>query len=522
MFEIILCILHLAQTSARIWNGESTWIHLLNRNVGSPAMSICTLIFTGVRSVPVLLCFEADIANMMVFVAVTGGDATDGQLRGFAGMCVAMLFVILAFLHMMHTQWRALYEAQQELAMEKEASGALLSMVCDAAFWMAADDCKILRSDVRLDEIFGAAMVNRQLCDFMPEEEKQRLWSNTVGTSDRAANDPAILLPSTLYSSWQRVPTNVDLFIIDRRTLSTAALDGEKLGFLIGVRLATPLHIAPAATAQALQHDHIGHCATSAAACTENTASGLPCAGRVSVAGSSVPDTLDSVVLPPPQMHHSSRADIEMVFRGEASLLELPSLECPQTRATLLATLSIMCEHASGGALVCVADPEAFREVFNACPHNGASAGAVARSCDKGYMTDRLQGIHVSDARFAEAFHDFTLHSDGDRWPDDHPDKDARGRPKDGAFLLSKSGYRVKCATKLLGLQPAASWANIGTKHEAALACAWAVQGSFVFVRSDSGSLHIILRHRHTLHIHALHSWFQGQKDPSNREFVSA
>merc|ERR1712048_771642 len=119
-------------------------------------------------------------------------------------------------------------------------------------------------------------------------------------------------------------------------------------------------------------------------------------------------------------------------------------------------------------------------------------------------MTERLRAIHVSDRRFAVAFSEFTQPNDNDRWPVDHPDEGARGRPKDGAFLLSTSGYRVKCGAKLLGLAPTGVWPNMGTKHDAALSCAWAVRGSFVFVVSSNGSRHLALRNKDSLHVYAL------------------
>merc|ERR1712151_49901 len=80
----------------------------------------------------------------------------------------------------------------------------------------------------------------------------------------------------------------------------------------------------------------------------------------------------------------------------------------------------------------------------------------------------------------------------------------ARGQPKDGAFLIGFSGYRAKCAAKILGLRPPMAWRGVGTKHEAALACAWAVRGSVVVVRSDSGTLHVLWRRGNVAHVHKI------------------
>merc|ERR1712039_136393 len=116
------------------------------------------------------------------------------------------------------------------------------------------------------------------------------------------------------------------------------------------------------------------------------------------------------------------------------------------------------------------------------------------------------RGIHVRDLRFRDAFREYTRHTDDDRWPENHPDEVARGLPKDGAFLLSTDGFRVKCSAKLLGLVPAARWEGVGTKHEAALACAWAIPSAFVFVKSDSGSIHIVQKQDTVLHVYRVDS----------------
>jgi len=119
-------------------------------------------------------------------------------------------------------------------------------------------------------------------------------------------------------------------------------------------------------------------------------------------------------------------------------------------------------------------------------------------------MTGLLKGVHISEERFAAAFAAFTEHADSDRWPQDHPHVEARGQPKDGAFLISPSGYRLKCAVKMLGLVPATSWGSVGTKHEAAMACAWAVPDCCVLVRSDAGLVHVMFRLLNTLHVRRL------------------
>jgi len=227
---------------------------------------------------------------------------------------------------------------------------------------------------------------------------------------------------------------------------------------------------------------------------------------------------MGSAQLPPIQMHGwCSLKTMEAALREGSPSLGLLAVACPQALATLKTVLHLVCECAVAGTLVCVADPDALSEAF---PQERGRP--CAKSSDDGYMTRLLRGVHVSDERFAGAFREYTLHSDSDRWPESHPDLEARGRPKDGAFLLSKSGYRVKCAVKLLGMQPAATWANVGTKHEAATGCAWAVQGSYVFVRSDSGSVHLVVRRRDRVHAYPIHIGNMAPPLPVSGEHCSS
>merc|ERR1719454_2680110 len=51
--------------------------------------------------------------------------------------------------------WRTLWSMQVQLASEKESSKSLLSMVCDATFWLSEDGDTILHSSRQLDAILG-------------------------------------------------------------------------------------------------------------------------------------------------------------------------------------------------------------------------------------------------------------------------------------------------------------------------------------------------------------------------------
>lgn len=209
----------------------------------------------------------------------------------------------------------------------------------------------------------------------------------------------------------------------------------------------------------------------------------------------SVPESIRTEQTPAPQFFTVTCADIADAWLHGVGHLNLMRVGCERTRDTLKGLLEQLIDPRVGGALVVIAEPTALRTVFGGSDHGVAGLGdgvalASLRTCDEGYMNSRLRALHVSDERFAETLRDFTAHTDNDRWPDNYPDEEARGRPKDGALLLSTTGYRVNCCVKLLGFRPAGKWDNVGTKHEVALACARFIPGSFVFVKSSAGILH--------------------------------
>mmetsp|Transcript_122479 Transcript_122479/g.305859 ORF Transcript_122479/g.305859 Transcript_122479/m.305859 type:complete len:588 (-) Transcript_122479:30-1793(-) len=451
----------------------------------------------GIRRLVMAPCCAAIFAN------IVASDVAMG-LHPISAWSNRPGYLVLFFLvaRSRHLRFKSVFDAQSSLVAEQEATQALVAMICDAVFWVAPNGDEILRSDSRLDELMGCSMLGRRLSDYMPSEEKTRFWSTTASSSsvrDRTL-DPVSLLPSTLCGR-QGALVKADIFIVDRRGSLPVTCEAQQWGFLMGVRVSSS-STAPLPLNQEVQ-EWAGH----PYAPVHEDISPL----NVSIPGTehgSVPDTLRSVYLREPQMHACSREELEAAILEGACHMSFPPVQCPQAQQTLLTTLALLYESAAGGALVCIADAEAFKQVFGDDQLNASRACPALKSSDGGYMTDRLRGIHVSDACFAAAFRDFTRHSDDDRWPEDHVDARARGRPKDGAILLSKSGYTMKCAVKLLGLSPAAAWNNVGTKHEAAMSCAWAVLGSFVFVRSDSGSLHLLLRLGQSLHVFAL------QRDP--------
>mmetsp|Transcript_132978 Transcript_132978/g.384531 ORF Transcript_132978/g.384531 Transcript_132978/m.384531 type:complete len:647 (-) Transcript_132978:236-2176(-) len=545
MFETIVVVLHVLQVMSCCWSLRSHTQAVLFCGFGWPMLAN-SFAFAGVRGKRFFMCMVLD-AGQIWLAAWRKGYADPPCAFMFSGIAMAV-FVQCA----QHTQWRDIYDAQQDDAAEKEASEALLSMICDAACWIAADGETVLRGDSRLDSIMGISMQGKKLSAYLPEPERKRLY-DTMGRGCCAAlRVPVTLLPVTLLRP-QAAAVDVDLFIVDRRLAFAAArvsadLDArgavasnkkDRLGFLIGFRLAVPWQafsapISPLAS-EAAQQQYLVPCPplpvemlneASEDACTSDGGSDSVCSelfmntradidmhrpqsvvsGPKPASVTSIPATLASAQLPAPQVHACTRQDVEVALRGESGIINFPKVPCLRKRETIGAALALICDHASGGALICVGDARSFQQVFVAADELANRRVPAIRVCDGGYMTQRLKGVHITDPIFAEAFREFTERSDTDCWPEGYADVPARGLPKDGAFLIASSGYRLKCAAKLLGMVPPGCWEKKGTKHEAALACAAAVAGCCVLVRSDAGTVHIVMRDKDQLHVYSLDS----------------
>jgi hypothetical protein len=107
--------------------------------------------------------------------------------------------------------WHSLWSTQVQLAAEKESSKALLSMVCDATFWLSRDGDTILHSSRQLDAILGQHAELSRLSEHMPDAEISRV--DTALSGRRLTSLPTSILQDG-------IATNVDLFIVPCRPLS--------------------------------------------------------------------------------------------------------------------------------------------------------------------------------------------------------------------------------------------------------------------------------------------------------------
>merc|ERR1719223_1927655 len=101
--------------------------------------------------------------------------------------------------------WYTFWSTQMQLEAERESSKSLLSMVCDATFWVSQSGETILRSTRQLDAILGCRAEQTQLSHHIPKSEVLRVRDAV----SRQVNQRSVLsLPTSLFRDG-RVATSV-------------------------------------------------------------------------------------------------------------------------------------------------------------------------------------------------------------------------------------------------------------------------------------------------------------------------
>jgi len=544
--EFLVCLTYAAHLKPPSWIVATPCQDVLTTSV----MWLCSLLgfaFSGVRVLPFFLCILAD-AVVLAYPAYQESWKYVPNLFTLFQLAACAAVVVLQ-----QSRWRSLYDMEQLRNEQSESMEMLLSMLCDAKCWLDDDGRGILRSDSRLEAIFGQPMLSERLDHFLFSHDVERFRSAMVSSKPHGCSTPVTLI-TVMFSRADAMAVDAELFIVDRRGNCVPSKGTPTSGFLIGLRVCSlreaampmPTPVNQCSSWQGycdckslMQEDDLdvelgNHTPMQAAespdkvnevgaALSQSDASQIAHGAFQQLSAESLglleipkcgysPDShsimaispasrLAADCLPAPEIGVCSQVELELALADG----EICDISCTRHLATLQQAVKLVCEQAEGGALVCIAEARSFEMVFG--PRKSEKldeAGPSLRIADGSYMTRRLRGIHISDPRFAEAFRDFTQHTESDRWPEIYPDAEARGRPKDGAFLISTSGYRLCCAAKLLGLRSPWCWDSRGTKHEAALACAWAVPGSCVLVRSDGGGTHFIHRHGNSLQVRRL------------------
>jgi len=401
---------------------------------------------------------------------------------------IALVHLVMLFRDQLST--RQLYAAEVSLQAEKSACESLLRMACDTLVILEADGRTVRRTSRELDSLMGQDMIGKDITGLFAYG-----WEAIL---DMLKDDQGLDERVTLRHVTIRTPAlalvRARAYVVVQEEAVPSALRGSRSaagpsGVLLGLQFEEPVDLSVASVRSPCMTT------TAASASIPDRMEG-GCEGAVvrRVSNSSTVScpqppslTLESATAMLPRLIPTSLSSAQLM------LVMREVVRDTLTRETIETVIKLACTQARGGALVVIAPMVSYLSVFNGNLESGRCK-AMLKTSDGGYMTKRLHRVHVGTDSFAQAFVDFTEHTATDRWPSDYHDEQARGQPKDGAFLLDTWGFCRRCAVKLLGLHTPRGWEGVGTKHEAALAAAWSLENSIVVVSSESGSVHCIWR----------------------------
>ena len=123
---------------------------------------------------------------------------TADEFNRVATIQVFMSVVGLFWCSYLAMLWRSLWEAQQQLILEKGACESLLSMVCDGIAWVDGDGDTIIRSSPRLNEILGPTWKGRGSPTKFPRVRAQGSGEHSQVAEAMGSSDPPVAsLPTT-------------------------------------------------------------------------------------------------------------------------------------------------------------------------------------------------------------------------------------------------------------------------------------------------------------------------------------
>ena len=126
--------------------------------------------YVGLRMQPSLVCLSIAtlgdcLATWYSLSILEVGNAAYARIT-FTLLLLSAISVLWCY-HCC-TTWNVFYRNEQRLVAEKEASESVLSMTCDATFWMGDDGDTLLGKSNKLEAILGSDLNGARLSDHMP------------------------------------------------------------------------------------------------------------------------------------------------------------------------------------------------------------------------------------------------------------------------------------------------------------------------------------------------------------------
>jgi len=160
-----------------------------------------------------------------------------------------VMFLVSSCFAILQQMWvRAFYHAQIHLEAEKDTMDGLLTMVCDARVWIAADGKSILRSEPPLAFLAGVPQDQHQemqLVNLFHGEDRGRVnkaFDAFLEVENAASSTRTALVHASMQAAGSGL-VDVDLLIVDRRKAfenvnESHVTPSKRVGFCVGIRSA--------------------------------------------------------------------------------------------------------------------------------------------------------------------------------------------------------------------------------------------------------------------------------------------
>jgi hypothetical protein len=255
-----------------VWVGVHQYIHVFPGDAVVRARA-CVFAVVIWKPFPVILglslncCIAVSLWSFTHEIISTFVAQSLNNDEFYARYYVLVVLVHTLFLGMARTQhifFRQLYDTQEHLQAEKEASeklvarlrsekeasAKLISMVCDGSVWLASDGDTVIQSEARLDAIVGHAVLNTCFSSLMSQPEQKRFWAAIHVKCQKYAL-PVRSLTTTLSNISTGGKVDVDLFIADRcEDMDEMSPSLHAPRYLVGVRLSGSFEPATAPEAK--------------------------------------------------------------------------------------------------------------------------------------------------------------------------------------------------------------------------------------------------------------------------------
>jgi len=142
--------------------------------------------------------------------------------------------LVIPILELTTKRFRMLYDAQEELKLEKHLLQTMLAMLCDGSMTIASDADTILHCNEGFDLLMHTSMSGEALMRYIPDSQNDQERERVKAAFKRAKSGP-VLFPTTVITE-NMATLNVELVIVYRGALTDSKDQKVLSGYDVGVR----------------------------------------------------------------------------------------------------------------------------------------------------------------------------------------------------------------------------------------------------------------------------------------------